>query len=272
MAGRESLFGSDVIIVHRLLKNEIVPKLGIGAYAALTRAFMTSTSLDPASIGMRAHSETYDHIGEIELWVDDLEARWQVEDSSKRVFVGKDEALLSMETEVPAPPEVVWQFVTLPGRRLVWQAPGGITAVEQDNPGGRRGVGTVNHCMHGKDAVIEEILDWRPFDYFSDRSVMPGGINFLSTTEFVPTPNGTTLRMNFAPPEDPAHREFFVQMGPVWEAGLKAGLEILKVDAKADAEHILRDRHEPELPRPKNADGFLEARLLEEIKPIQYVG
>jgi hypothetical protein len=29
------------------------------------------------------------------------------------------------------------------------------------------GVGTKNHCMHGKDAIIEELLDWRPFDYFT---------------------------------------------------------------------------------------------------------
>ena len=28
-----------------------------------------------------------------------------------------------------------------------------------------RGVGTVNHCIHGKDAVVEEVLDWRPNDY-----------------------------------------------------------------------------------------------------------
>ena len=27
-----------------------------------------------------------------------------------------------------------------------------------------RGAGTQNHCLHGKDAVIEDIVDWRPFD------------------------------------------------------------------------------------------------------------
>jgi hypothetical protein len=30
---------------------------------------------------------------------------------------------------------------------------------------GRRGAGTQNHCFHGKDAVIEDVIDWRPFDY-----------------------------------------------------------------------------------------------------------
>jgi hypothetical protein len=272
IAGNEELLGADVIAVHRLLKNSIVEKMGINAYAALSDKLTTDLELDPASIGMRPHTETYEHIGDMAIWVDDLEARWAVEDSTKRVFVAKEDAIFSMEAEVEAPPEVVWQFVSTPGRRMVWQAPGGITAVEQENPGGRRGVGTVNHCMHGKDAVIEEILDWRPFDYFSDRSTMPGGMNFLSTTEFVPTARGTIVRMNFEPPEDPAQREMFIQMGPIWEQGMKAGLEILKTEAKADAEHILSDRDEPPLPKPKNADGFLEAGLLEGIKPIQYVG
>jgi hypothetical protein len=30
---------------------------------------------------------------------------------------------------------------------------------------GRRGAGTQNHCTHGKDAIVEDIVDWRPFDY-----------------------------------------------------------------------------------------------------------
>ena len=37
----------------------------------------------------------------------------------------------------------------------------------------RRGVGTQIHCMHGKDAIIEELLDWRPFDYFTLSALLP---------------------------------------------------------------------------------------------------
>jgi len=38
---------------------------------------------------------------------------------------------------------------------------------------GRRGVGTSNHCMHGKEAIIEEIPDWQPFDYFTIAITLP---------------------------------------------------------------------------------------------------
>jgi hypothetical protein len=38
---------------------------------------------------------------------------------------------------------------------------------------GRRGTGTQNHCLHGKDAVIEDIVDWRPFDYVTLTALLP---------------------------------------------------------------------------------------------------
>ena len=34
-------------------------------------------------------------------------------------------------------------------------------------------MGTTNHCVHGKDAVVEEILDWRPPEYFTVNSLLP---------------------------------------------------------------------------------------------------
>src|SRR5436190_4055561 len=37
VAGREELLGSDVIVVHRLLKNEVVERLGIKAYALISQ-------------------------------------------------------------------------------------------------------------------------------------------------------------------------------------------------------------------------------------------
>jgi len=50
--------------------------------------------------------------------------------------------------------------------------------------------------MHGTDAVVEEILDWRPYDYVTDRTVLDtptGPIKLLHTVEFEPTGAGTTI-------------------------------------------------------------------------------
>jgi hypothetical protein len=90
--------------------------------------------------------------------------------------------------ETCAPPQLAWEFVTQPGRRLGWQA-GTTEIIVSNDQGGRRGVGTTNHCMHGKDAAIEEIVDWRPYDYLTEWTTMGtpmGPVRFLSTVEFDP--------------------------------------------------------------------------------------
>ena len=46
------------------------------------------------------------------------------------------------------------------------------TEVVEDLANGRRGVGTVNHCAHGKNVSIEEILDWVPPEYVTKRITM----------------------------------------------------------------------------------------------------
>ena len=77
VAGRQELLGSDVIIAHRLLKNEVVEKLGINAYALISEKCIDASDIDPAALGMREHTETYDRIGDVHAWAHDLERRWQ---------------------------------------------------------------------------------------------------------------------------------------------------------------------------------------------------
>ena len=54
VAGREELLGSDVIVAHRLLKNDVVEKLGMNAYALLSQACIEASDIDPAELAMRA--------------------------------------------------------------------------------------------------------------------------------------------------------------------------------------------------------------------------
>ena len=48
-----------------------------------------------------------------------------------------------------------------------------MTDVVEDLTDGRRGVGTVNHCVHGKNVSIEEVLDWVPPEYETKRIKTP---------------------------------------------------------------------------------------------------
>ena len=72
-----------------------------------------------------------------------------------------------------------------------------MTAIDQLPTTARRGIGTTNHCMHGTDVLIEEILDWRPTDYYTLRTTLPNGFVALSTFEYVDIPGGSGIRMLF---------------------------------------------------------------------------
>jgi len=52
---------------------------------------------------------------------------------------------------------------------------------------GRRGVGTVNHRMHGKNVSIEEVLDWFPREHETKRIKTPfkGAPRIVITTELI---------------------------------------------------------------------------------------
>lgn len=209
VAGHSELLGPDVIITHRLLKNRVVEDHGTDAYALISRQCIAVSGLEPPRLEMQPHSEEFEGVGVIAAWVHDLERRWAEEDERTRVIVTPEESILTVTTPTTVPPQSAWEFLTKPQQRMSWQP--WVTSVEvKDVTGGRRGLGSANHCMHGPNAVIEEILDWRPYDYVTDRTLVetPGGfVDFAHTIEFQPTSAGTIVEYRFSLPEDPALHE-----------------------------------------------------------------
>jgi len=254
VAGRQELLGSDVIVVHRLLKNEVVEKLGLNAYALISQQCIDASDIDPAALGMRAHTETYDRIGDVPAWAHDLERRWQEEEARGRVFVRPEDAILDLAVATDVPPQVAWEFLTKPGQRMTWQ-PWVTEVTIKGATGGRRGPGSENHCRHGKDAVVEEILDWRPYDYVTDRTVIDtpsGPVKVLHTIELEPTATGTTIHLRFAAPKTKREKTLMETIGPAYGGALEANLPSLV--AQLDAALAARDADrgpEPELATPR---------------------
>jgi hypothetical protein len=106
-----------------------------------------------------------------------------------------------------------------------------VTSVEiKDATGGRRGLGSANHCMHGPNAVIEEILDWRPYDYVTDLTKVetPDGlVSFRHTIEFEPTADGTIIEYRFALPDDPELRDVAADIGHHYGEALRNAIPAL---------------------------------------------
>ena len=194
VAGNEELTGSEVVVAHRLLKNKVKERLGYVGYALFTDVCVTALGLDPLILGMREHRESYEDVGEILGYVEDLEAAWSHEQERRRVFVLPADAQYEFTAEFSASVNVVWDFSTSPGKRLLWQTD--FTHIDQTNPAGRRGPGTTNHCVHGRGAITEEILDWHPFEYYTLRMVLPMVGPWIQTYEFRPLgEDATELRI-----------------------------------------------------------------------------
>ena len=259
VAGHEELLGSDVIVVHRLLKNDIVETLGIAAYAALTETLTSAVGIDPVALGMTRHLLSYEHVGDVPVWVLDLEKRWQEEDARQHVYVGPADAAFNMELDIAAPPQVVWDFLTTPGRRLGWQNLTGTTAIEvQPGTGGRRTTGTITHCAHGEAMVIEEILDYRPNDYLTLGSTNPMlPVKMVMTFELEPTRTGTHLSFRVERPRKPEHMAALEQFGTHLGEALTAAYQLMGTQASAEARDLASGPAEPALPQMRNADGFL---------------
>lgn len=259
-----------MIVAHRLLKNDVVTSLGLQAYALITQQCIDASDIDPAALGMRPHHETYDHIGTVAGWVHDLEGRWQAEEARARVFVTPADSILTVTVPTNVPPQVAWEFLTKPGQRMSWQP--WVTEVTTDGaPGGRRGPGAANHCMHGRDAVVEEILDWRPYDYVTDRTILAtpsGPVKVLHTIELEPTPTGTIVHYRFGNAKTRRERALLLEhIAPAYGAALRSAVPSLveQLDAALAAREAGQPP-EPELAVP-SADGPLAG-----LPPIRMLG
>jgi hypothetical protein len=243
MAGRVELVGSNVIVVHRMLKNDVVGALGIPAYALCSAASLAAAGLDGEALGMLPYTLTYEHIGDVPAWVLDIERRWREEEAQNRVFVSPEDAILALDVPVAVAPQVAWAFLTTPGQRMSWQP--WVTEVRIDGAtGGRRGPGSANHCRHGKDAIVEQILDWMPYDYVTDRTVIDtptGPVKVLHTIELEAMTDGTLIHIRFAAPKTKREQGLMAHIGPAYGAALESAIPALVAQLEARAAALADD-------------------------------
>lgn len=191
--GGEDLAGGDVIVAHRLLKNRVAEQFGTSAYALLTDAFVGRMQARP---NLPEHSESYDALGVVTGLVEELAPVAEAHRQTRRILVTGAEADFEIELHLPVTRPVAWDWYTSPDRMVRFEK--GTTGAEaHPNDDGRMGVGAELHCAHGSGRAVRQILDWKPFDYFteelepvkSSRTTPPAS---RTTTEFVERADGTT--------------------------------------------------------------------------------
>lgn len=193
MAVGQELLGSDVNLAHRLLKNSVGEQTGWNAYVLCTQAAVEAVQL-PVEF-LHEQQETYDHLGEVQTYSYDLRARYSTMVEGRRVKIEPKDADVVFEVNVNAAPHVVWSWLNEPQRMVQWM---GVKDVKPDaRPDGRVGVGSRNHCVHGKSAMLQTVVDWRPYEYFTLEN--QGPMTLIMTYSLEPTDSGTHLRMTVRP-------------------------------------------------------------------------
>ncbi len=193
VSGISELVGSDVNLAHRLMKNHITEATGWKAYALFTAAGLAHIGVQPE--GLHAGQETYEHLEPVKTYSLNLQASYQALVEARRVFITPEQSDLVIVQDLPEPVTEVWDWINNPRKRILWDELDAVIPVLR--PGGRTQAGARNHCLHGKNAAVEDVLDWRPFDYFTVR-ILKQGVYVSRTCTFEPLADGgTRLSTNF---------------------------------------------------------------------------
>lgn len=183
------LVGSDVNLVHRLLKNRVTEATGWRAYMLLTEKYIEHLTLDVEHT--HAQTEEVEHLGSVKTYSIDLHARYKEFSDARRIVLEEKDADIIFRADFPTPPAVTWEWIQDPVRRNQWMG-GHIHWTLGERPKGRAGVGSSNHCAHGKSFTTEVMVDWRPFEYSTADSFENGKKTITETFRFEPLPSGGT--------------------------------------------------------------------------------
>src|SRR6516225_306717 len=85
--------------------------------------------------------------------------------------------------------------------------------------------------MHGKDAIVEEVLDWRPVDYFTVSTLLPvpDAPKIMMTHAFQDRTNGAThIEMRVAKPK-PKDKAFVDQAAARFKGNITKAIGNLRL-------------------------------------------
>jgi hypothetical protein len=172
LGDREELLGADVIIPHRMLKNQVIEKTGIKSYALFSEAAASELRLHTLCESLTPYRESYEHLGEVSMLVHNLRPAWEKDQARQRIRVDPERAWIKIELDIPFPPSLIWDYITNP--TLEAEILGLISVTRDDELGGRVRVGSKFHCAHSSGDFFNKVVDWKPFEYYTVRQNVAG--------------------------------------------------------------------------------------------------
>lgn len=167
----KQLVGTDVNLVHRLVKNSVSADTGIRAYLLVTKSAADALGLDPRAEGMVDHRETVPDLGEISVAVKDMHPVYEAAQRHSRTFYAPENVLMTLANDIPMPIEHAWNYANQSEfRNLII---GSDRYELLDRTGGRVAEGSTYQCYHGKMIVTQLVMEWLPFQRVVLQQLIP---------------------------------------------------------------------------------------------------
>ena len=227
MGDREELLGADVIVPFRMLKNQVIEQTGVKSYTLFSEAAKEALQLSQFCGALHDYTESYEHLGEVKMVAYDLSDAWKKEKARQRKVIVPEEAWVSYEADIAAPPSLVWDYLTSPDLKA--ELMGLDFSKRTDDLDGRIREEAEFHCAHGDLGYDCRIVDWKPFEYFTARSQDTiTGLEYYETYYFAPSETGTHFLNCVGKPEGDVPEDAQTILQGIWNqafGGLKAYIE-----------------------------------------------
>lgn len=178
---------APMVVRKRGWKEAVAVAAGWQGYALFSEACLDKLNLKPDGLQAAMITDSPHKLFGLHL-----QARHEALLIARQIRVSPDGADATIRSELDAPPPVVWEWLNDPAKRNLWWEP--FTRwTDRLRPGGRTGPGAVNHCDHGAGSMLETILDWRPFEYYTaEMRITPGRFDVLQTVYLEELSGGRT--------------------------------------------------------------------------------
>ena len=195
--GASELQGSDVILINRLMKNDVREKMGLDGYALLTESAIAAMDAAELTESMAIHSENYEHFGDVNMRIWPLGAEWEKEIDRTRFDITPESAWIAESIDVSAPPWKVWDVATDTDHKKQYFDM--ISVDRTDDLGGPKGVGAEFHCRHDMGELTYVVTDWSPPHQFTGEG-NAFGVPVHFTILIEPKEYGSTVSMIYLEP------------------------------------------------------------------------
>ena len=200
LGDREELTGPDVILVHRLMKNKVVERTGLKAYAMFTEAAAARLPIDEVCGELIEHEDEIEDQGNVSTRLMCLHSRWEaaLQNEDHRVVIAPGQRWVETQVQLSVPPQVAWNYITLPEHKKEWL---GMAKVDHTPfRGNAYGNGSKYHCAHGEAGNFDyEVVDWRPFEYLTIEGMAPGNFSFRQMDVLEENEQGTLYKVKIVP-------------------------------------------------------------------------